>query len=205
MTYLSTYRALVRNKYGIEAISRYGIPPYVDGSCRREPDFESQFPSISTLCHGKMFAPRLNPKDRVVYFTKKGRYQNFEEPHWRFVAILQVSVRFENHDDAAQWYLGKKLPLPSNCMVKDNPPLSLQKTDLHKKSLEQWDRGYQYRAKKWGTFLACEILYLELYNPPVITQDQMLSIFDRIPATRNPPAITEVEYLRLTKFLEEIS
>ncbi len=36
-------------------------------TCRREPDFESQFPAISALCRGKLFAPRLNPDDLVAY------------------------------------------------------------------------------------------------------------------------------------------
>ena len=59
MPYLVTYRPLVGNGRGKAAIKQYGLAPYVDDSCRREPDFEAAFPSISGLCRSTRFAPRL--------------------------------------------------------------------------------------------------------------------------------------------------
>ena len=50
--YLASYRPLTMNALGKAAIEDFGFPPYVDHSCRREPDFESQFPSISAICRG---------------------------------------------------------------------------------------------------------------------------------------------------------
>jgi hypothetical protein len=70
--YLNTYAPLVHNRFGREACRVYGHPRFVDASCRREPDLESSFPSISALCRAQMFAPRLHVGDRVIYMTKKG-------------------------------------------------------------------------------------------------------------------------------------
>ena len=45
--YLVSYRPLSYNAYGRAAVYKYDLPPFIDGSCRREPDFESPFPSIT--------------------------------------------------------------------------------------------------------------------------------------------------------------
>ena len=94
---------------------------------RREPDFESAFPSISASSRGKNFAPCLRPGDTVVYTTTKGRWGPAEigrvELHWRLVAVLEVFQRFETHDEAARWYRGQGLAVPGNCVVEGNPPL----------------------------------------------------------------------------------
>jgi len=38
-TYLVTYRPLIGKRAGRDAIKEYNLPPHIDGSCRREPDF----------------------------------------------------------------------------------------------------------------------------------------------------------------------
>jgi len=95
--FLATYRPLCRTAQGRRAITKYSLPPYVDGSCRREPDLEAHFPTITALCRGRMFAPRLYEGDRVAYVTKQGRYGLRASLHWRLTALLLVEHRFESH------------------------------------------------------------------------------------------------------------
>ncbi len=196
MRYLCSYKPLISTEQGQVAIASFNLPAFVDSSCRREPDFESCFPSISALCRSKLFAPRLHEGDTVVYITRKGRYEN-EHSHWRLVAILKVLKRFESHKKAAEWYRAQGIPLPSNCLVHGNPPLPLEKTTADKDSLSRWDAGYQLRARKWGVFLACKPMFLELYKPPILRRDTMLSIFGKVPNTRIPPKISDAEYSKL--------
>jgi hypothetical protein len=95
--YLVTCRPLIATRHGITAARRHGLPPFVDASCRREPDFENPRPSISAICRGRNFAPRLRVGDLAVYLTVKGRYPGLAEPHWRLVAVLEVVERFPSH------------------------------------------------------------------------------------------------------------
>ena len=36
--FLATFRPLIHSPGGRDAARRYGLPPFIDGSCRREPD-----------------------------------------------------------------------------------------------------------------------------------------------------------------------
>jgi hypothetical protein len=197
MQFLCSYRPLVESMLGQRTVNQLGLPPFVDASCRREPDFESKFPSISALCRCGHFAPRLRVGDTVVYITRKARYFNAAESHWRLVAILKVLVSFETHSAAADWYRVQGQPLPSNCMVSGNPPLALEMTDCFYNDLRRWDAVYRLRAKTWGVFHVCEPPFLKLHHPPAITEAMMRNIFGRIPGTRNPPAITDAEFAKL--------
>jgi hypothetical protein len=197
VNYLCTYKPLIRTKQGRQAVARFALPPYVDGSCRREPDFELMFPSITALCRAGKFAPRLQEDDNVDYITVKGKYTPINHGHWRLVAILRVIKRFESHKDAAEWYTVQSVSLPSNCIVHGNLPLSLEKTNGGKSSLSKWNAGYRLRAAKDGAFLACEPQFLELHTPPVLTSEKMRAVFNRIPATQNPPSISEQELAKL--------
>ena len=100
--FLSSFRPLVPNRAGRKPIANFGRPPYVDSSCRREPDLEHAFPSISALCHVKLFAPRLHEQAVVAFITKKDRYGGHDESHWRLVAIVRVVRRSDTHSDAAE-------------------------------------------------------------------------------------------------------
>ena len=77
MIFLNSYNPLIKNGRGESVIEEHGIPPYVDDSCRREPDFESGYPSITALCRGRNFAPRVYESDLVVYMTTKGKYPGY--------------------------------------------------------------------------------------------------------------------------------
>jgi hypothetical protein len=71
------------------------------------------------LCRKGKFAPTLREGSKVVYITNKS---------WKIAAILQIHKRFEKHQEAADWYNIKSLPLPSNCMVPKNQLIEIDKT-----------------------------------------------------------------------------
>jgi hypothetical protein len=156
---LVTFKPLCFNKQGRTAIQRYGFPPYVDASCRREPDLQSAYPSITALSYQPTRA-KLKEDDEVAYMTKQGAYKPYHFLHWRLVAILRVLRRFNSHDTAAAWHGGQDLPLPSNCMVSGDDPLPVDvtggfppkivkmriQTDV---GMRFWDKGYKERAREW--------------------------------------------------------
>lgn len=200
--YLNSYRPLVSTKTGRNVSHTYGILPFVDGSCRREPDFESPYPSISALCRGSKFAPKLCKGDIIVYITVKRKYCGVSsKAHWRLVSILKVIERFESHKDAANWYKSKKLKLPSNCIVKGNKPYPMYKTLGKHCSLKGWDGEYKKRANENGDFLVCNSLYKELCNPPLIDEEKMNDIFGKIRNTQNPPKVSKEQFKRLKRIL----
>jgi hypothetical protein len=202
--FLATYRPLVRSSSGRQAIREHALPPFIDGSCRREPDFESSFPSITATCRGGNFAPRLQGGDRIAYLTVKGQYLDDAEPGWRLVAVLRVVQRFASHDEAAAWYRREARSLPSNCLVEANPPkaFELSNGDPPKEVRERmagesdpvravrlWDATYRQRVAKWPVFLATQADFIELNHPPHLGESQMRAIFGRVPSTLNPPRI----------------
>jgi hypothetical protein len=202
--FLVTYRPLVRY-LSIQHIRTQGLPLFIDYSCRKEPDFLAKYPSITALCRADKFAPRLHEGDRVVYITGKGRYLGLKVPHWRFTAILRVYKSFSSHELAADWYRQKSLGLPSNCMVKGNPPSPIEHvapiipefgTDIRK-----WDLSYALRARKTPIFHTCIPEFLELNEPSVITHEIMTDVFGRIPGTQNPPVITTAQFAALKNAL----
>lgn len=198
--YLNSYRPLVCYLEGQQAIVRYNLPPFIDYSCRKEPDFMSMYPSISALCRAGKFAPRLFTGDLVVYITCKGSFLDLKQRHWRLTAILEVLERFESHSEAAIWYSNQGVTLPSNCMVSYNPPLSLEKTAPITEfgtDLRRWDLAYQKRARQYGVFLACTSQFMDLHHPPIITDEIMYQAFNRIPSTQNPPSILLEEFNKL--------
>lgn len=208
--FLITYSPLVGTIQGQEAIEAHDYPLFVDSSCRREPDFEAHYPSISCLCRRKLFAPRLHEGDKVMYITRKGFYFNLEEEHWRKVAILQVVKRFESHQLAADWYRAQGLKLPGNCMVEGNEPLPLDHTGKEvcnpscqeeNNELQEWDDIYHERADECGVFLACEVVYMELYKPPMITRQDFHAIFRRVPSTQAGKEISEEQFLKLAEIV----
>jgi hypothetical protein len=185
----------------LQAVKTYGLHPYVDRSCRREPDFEAIYPSITALCRTTKFAPRIHERDIVVYITHQGKYVKGKPSHWRLVAILGVVKRFETHQDAADWYINHGCILPRNCMVEGNDPLPIEMTYANPQTitLKWWDRQYRNRATQCGVFLACEKEFLELKEPPIITREKMGEIFGRIPITRTPPTISREQLDGLKK------
>jgi hypothetical protein len=123
--FLVTYKPLVYTRFGRAASQRHAIPPFVDGSIRREPDLQHPVPAISCLCRADKFAPRLVVGDEVVYLTAKGRYGAEGRRHWRLTAHLRVVRLFDSHADAAGWYRAHGYELPNNCMVAGNEAVPL--------------------------------------------------------------------------------
>ena len=78
VAYLVSYAPLVSSKTGREVSRLHSIPPFVDGSIRREPDLQHKYPSVSCLCRTDKFAPRLRVGDFVAYLTQKRRYGDSE-------------------------------------------------------------------------------------------------------------------------------
>ena len=196
MNFINAFRPLSVNKDGSEASRRFGLPPFIDGSIRREPDLQSRFPSITALCRAGLFAPRLMPGDRLVYVTVKGRYPPYRFPHWRLVALLHVIAKFQSHSEASAWYSERGLPLPSNCLVPGNNPTPVEMSALPGRDPREWELGYQLRARKVPVFLVCDPIYLELNEPLPIGEDDMIAALGRIPGLQNPPSLADGEYDR---------
>lgn len=199
--YLVTYRPLALTQHGQTSARNNNIPLYVDASCRREPDFQSQFPSISAICRGRNFAPRVSQCDHIIYLTSKGSYPNGPPlPHWRLVAHLQVHTQpFSTHAAAEVWYKQQNMPTPSNCMVQGSNPLPLSQcgpvpTVFNRlpssvAQLRAWNAAYLRRAQTYPMFISTIPIFIDLINPPIITQQMLIQIFGRVPPTRTPPAI----------------
>lgn len=212
--FLCSFRPLCSTKQGRSVVDeKRDLPPFIDGSCRREPDLQAAYPSISALCRAGSFARRLNVGDKVAYITCK--IQATSDMPWSryLVAVLEVLVRYETHLPAADWYRERKLPPPSNCMVDGNLPLPYDRTsgiqsaknrvrfELHRGesvALRNWNASYVARAEVWGQFLICQPIYKNLSKPPELTEATLIQIFGRVPGTQNPPAIKSEQMAALT-------
>lgn len=192
-------------------MEKHALPPFIDSSCRREPDFEAPYPSISGLCRVEKFVPRLEVGDQVAYLTCKIRATP-KGPLTRYlVAVLEVVARFERHEDAATWYASKGLKPPSNCIVPGNAPQGYDRTagiraqdrERYRSSegdevvLQEWNAAYSTRADICGVFLACRALHLELSSPLEVTEVALTKIFGKIRGTQTPPNITAREIAEL--------
>lgn len=210
--YLNSYHPLVLTAYGRRAAIEHSIPPFVDGSIRREPDLEHDFPSISCLCRKGHFAPRLRVGDIVGYMTTKSRFGTRAARHRRLTAVLRIIDKLASHKAAAEWYCARGLPLPSNCMVADNPAKPIGQSHRRHKAARRlndealariWDRAYRKHATKFKTFLVCRALYRELsWDAPMIGDDHLMRAFGRIPATQNPGRLRPSEFRTLLELLE---
>jgi hypothetical protein len=63
-----------------------------------------------------------------------------------------------------------------------------------------WDATYRQRIGKWPVFLATETEFMDLSNPPQLSEPEMMRVFGRIPATLNPPEITLQQLDNLVRF-----
>ncbi len=209
--YLSSFYPLCSTRSGKKASKNFKFPPYIDGSCRREPDFEKQHPSITGLCRPP-FAAKLCKGDIVVYTTNK-----LGIGARKVVAVLEVihviqksneNPKFSTHKKAAKWYFEKKYKLPNNLMVKDNIPHPLVETSrkgrwvdwVGGKSLKEWDKHYLERSINTNVAI-CKVLCKELNNPIELTENEMLRIFGRRPGTRNPSKVQPKEWDDFRKWL----
>jgi hypothetical protein len=199
--YLNSFNPLFFNKYGKIAIEKYNFPSFIDGSCRREPDFENELPSITGLCRPG-FAEKLKVKDIIVYVTnKKGIGER------KVIAVLEVIKVFENHRCAADWYIKKNKLIPNNIIVDETKPFDLDKThQIHgirditneMKLISQWNLIYKCRSRNKQKVAQCKILYKELNNPKILDETK----FKRKLTAQNPPILKEIEWNIINKLIE---
>ena len=199
--YVNEFRPLAQTPAGQRAIEQHHIPPFIDASCRREPDMESEFPSITALCRAEHFAPRLQVGDVVAYMTKDFIYPTGTASTRRLVAVLQVKRSWESHEQAAAWYREQKLPLPCNCMVRGSEPLPLDYTDRYQDDPRAWEAHYWQVAREHGVFHACEKIFCDVNDPPRLTNQQLVEWFGTIPDTRSLPPLSSDDFDKLMRWL----
>ncbi len=71
---------------------------------------------------------------------------------------------------------------------------------IGKRRIELWNADYLEKSKKWGDFIVTKTIYKELFNPPVLTTDDMIRIFGKVPNTRNPKKISRDELKKIAKY-----
>ena len=216
--YVNEFRPLAQTSAGRKAIDQHKLPPFIDASCRREPDLESAFPSITAICRGEYFAPLLRENDVVAYMTKDFVYPPNAASVRRLVAVLRVRESWlkhrpkrglETHAKAAEWYQQQKLAIPSNCMVSDKGRKPLDQTDryaIERKiatTLEEWDDGYRLRAIECGAFHACEKIFCEVNDPPQFTTEQLSRWFGLPPNPRDPQSLASEKFILMLEWLCE--
>lgn len=204
--FLPTYAPLVWSRHGREAAEQFEIEPFVDGSIRREPDLEHDFPAITCLCRTDKFAPRLRVGDIVGYLTKQARYEEAAFKHHRLTAVLRVMDRCDSHKEAANWYRARGLPLPNNCMIEGNPPKPLAQSHMHHKFgeltgdtlLRCWDKSYWLRSEQFGIVVICEVMFRDLsWDSPYVDDELVWQAFGRSLGTRNPGALPPAKFMKL--------
>lgn len=193
MIRLTSFSPICLTKHGRTAIKKFGLEPYIDGSIRREPDLENTYPSITSLCRRSILAPNLSTGDTVIYITKKSKY-NLTVSHWKLVAILSVMERLDSHKEAYEWYNEKRIQIPSNCMVKENPPIDLRRTAGLPRDMDsekEWDQVYFERSKDYPTFLICKPIFLNTKEPIDLFDNVMEQLVGTSrPGTQNPKKLS---------------
>ncbi len=199
--YLNSFNPLAINKFGKVAIKKYNFPSFIDGSCRREPDFENELPCITGLCRPG-FAEKLREKDIVIYVTNKKGINSR-----KVVAILEVIKVFENHRCAADWYIKENKSIPNNIMVDETKPFDLDKTHrIHgirdKKNeidlLLHWNLIYKCRSRNKQRVVQCKTLYKELYSPKELDETK----FEKKITAQNPPILIEKDWKTIKELIQ---
>lgn len=203
--YLNTFIPICFNGFGRNNAIAHGLPLFIDGSCRREPDFQNPFPAITQLCRPGKLVTRLSVGDLVIYLSKVGNYKN-PPAHWNFIAILEVLSLQLNHSSAANYYLANNIPISQNIICNHTAPFTLNMTHglsgfphghlNPNRIITLWDNSYIIRKNNFSKVAITSVRedHLHLNNPPQITHQMMMDIFNRIPGTQNPPKLTDVEW-----------
>lgn len=205
--YLSSFYPLKCTKKGREAVSNDKLHPYIDGSCRREPDFENKFPPITGLCRPG-FSKRLHEDDIIIYITnKKGINKHY------LIAILKVIDTANSHNEAEKWYKNKNYSIPNNLIISATKPFQLEKThQFHKinrrisdpeKIIELWNNYYKKIVDSNPEVAICEIWNKHKYliNPPELDDKNLNGIFNTGHGTMNPHTLTDNEWNKFKKWL----
>lgn len=212
--YLNSFHVISENTQGRKAAYEYGFHSFIDGSIRREPDFENEYPSITALCRQGAFAPKLRTKDIIVYISLPGTVKELRGAYY-LVAILKVYKTFETHQKAANWYQENDLSLPSNCLVSNNQSLELEQSRGPNRELTRefgdnlqvlkkvWDGSYRKTSKQYPIFHACCDIYNSVkqnVRPNQIFRSDFENILGRrVPVTQMPNNLNEIQ---LQKFIE---
>ena len=193
--FLSSYAPLVATKAGRAAAIKYELPPFIDGSIRREPDLEHEYPAVTSLCRKGKLAPRLRKGDVVAYMLKRACY-GMGYKHQRITAVLRVIAIKQSHAEGAAWYRQDRRRLPNNCVVLRNKAFPLAKSHqrIPNRTIGcepdewcRWDAHYKLRADADGTFAICQRLFINLdWDAPEVTKEALLAAFGKVPCTRNP-------------------
>ncbi|MBK6536891.1 MAG: hypothetical protein IPG09_03640 [Ignavibacteria bacterium] len=72
---------------------------------------------------------------------------------------------------------------------------------IGKRRVEIWNNEY-LENQKWGRFLITKPLFTELTNPPIITEENMLIIFGRVPNTRTPNIFAKEQLKNLATYAD---
>ena len=196
--YLTSFYPLCSTKKGKLAIKTYSeLDPYIDGSCRREPDFENPFPCITGLCRPR-FAEKLEEHDIVIYVTnKKGVGSR------KVVAVFKVIKKINDHKSAQDWYNERKITIPNDLMLDRTSPFPLDKTHQimgwnswidGPHNLENWENGYIKRADESKQVAVCsKEIFINLKEPIALSDKDWKKISNRALCTQNPPVLTKEE------------
>jgi hypothetical protein len=203
--YLNTFKPICITRFGRKAITTFGLNPFIDGSCRREPDFENPYPAITQLCRPSKLVPRLSIGDLVIYLTIKGNYGD-PTTHWKFIAILEVISIQLTHCCAANYYLANNIPISQNIICNQTIPFPIEMThgstgfkhgNLNPyQIIKKWNWEYIKRAINFPEVAITRVWKNHLYlnNPPKITHEMMMNIFNRISGTQTPPKLKNTEW-----------
>ena len=185
--WINKYRPLAASRGGIAAASLAGHAPFVDGSHRREPYLSSDLATISSICRGRNFAPRLRVGDIVVYLTTKARYESDVGKSNRLTAVLEVTKTHPSHEAAAAWFDREGLPRPPNCVVDGDPGLTPSACiPCSADTREALEARYRTRSEQYPTYFVCRPLWLGLDSPPAVTDAMLMSALGQIPIVRTP-------------------
>ena len=185
--WINKYRPLAASPGGIAAASAAGDAPFVDGSHRREPFLSCDLATISSICRGRNFAPRLGVGDVVVYLTTKAHHAGDAEKSIRLPAVLEVEQMLRSHEAAAEWFSDRDLPLPPNCVIAGNDGLDADACIPCWPATRDTAEGrYRDRAARYPMYFICRPLWLNLKSPPVVTDSMLMSALGRVPVVRTP-------------------
>lgn len=210
--FLNSFIPLAYNRFGRESAKRNNLPLFIDGSCRREPDFQNPLPAITQLCRPGKLVTRLNVGDLVIYITKLGKYSK-STPHWNFIGILEVIDLAQDHIQAETYYNNKEIKVSQNIICNQTKAFPLDmthgKSGFNHRSLPSqriisiWNCCYVKRANDYPMVAITKVWdgNLNLTDPPEITREMIMNIFKRVPGTQTPPEISDREWIRFQEVI----
>jgi hypothetical protein len=180
--YLNTFCPLGSSVTGRAASYLFNLPPYIEGSARREPDFQHARPCITGMVNPQL-VKKLEEGDFVVYMA-----DDFRHAGKRIVAVLKVIGKMQSHRSAASWYINEEFPVPNNLMAFGTQPVSPHETfgdgnfsGLNGSNGLLPESKYKKRAKECPDVAICRIWrnQVHLYHPPLLRDKDMIRIFGR--------------------------